>query len=176
MIKLLGLLIAGSVPSEVIPDLCGAKLLAMRKKSGGIRPIAVGEVLCRLTSKCILRVISREASDILSPLQVGVRVPLGCEAVVHAMRCVQDDSNIPPGPKWSLLLNFFKAFNSIDCARMFEEVRARIPSMAAWLECCYGARSSLHLGDNTLLSCCGVQQGDPLSPLGFALALHPIVE
>ena len=28
----------------------------------------------------------------------------------------------------------------------------------------------------TLLSCCGVQQGDPLGPLGFALALQPIVE
>ena len=25
-------------------------------------------------------------------------------------------------------------------------------------------------------SCCGVQQGDPLGPLGFALTLHPIVE
>ena len=23
---------------------------------------------------------------------------------------------------------------------------------------------------------CGVQQGDPLGPLGFALALHPIIE
>ena len=30
----------------------------------------------------------------------------------------------------------------------------------------------LHLGNLTILSCCGVQQGDPLGPLGFALALH----
>ena len=154
----MGLLVASLVPSEVIPDLCGATLLSMRKKSGGIRPIAVGEVLRCLTSKCILRAISREASDILCPLQVGVGVPLGCEAIVHAMRCMQDDSNIPPGSKWSLLLDFSNAFNCIDRARMFEEVRARIPLMADWLECCYGAQSPLHLGDHTLLSCCGVQQ------------------
>ena len=55
-------------------------------------------------------------------------------------------------------------------------MRARIPSIAAWMECCYGAQPLLHFGDHTILSCCGVQQGDPLGPLGFALALHPIVE
>ena len=59
---------------------------------------------------------------------------------------------------------------------MFEEVRARIPSLAAWMECCYGARSILHLGEETILSCCGVQQGDPLGPLGFTLTLQPIIE
>ena len=39
--------------------------------SGGIRPITVGEVLRRLTFKCILRAISRDASDILSPSSWG---------------------------------------------------------------------------------------------------------
>ena len=48
--------------------------------------------------------------------------------------------------------------------------------MAAWLECCYGAQPLLHLEDHTILSCCGVQQGDPLGPLAFALAFQPIVE
>ena len=59
---------------------------------------------------------------------------------------------------------------------MFEEVRALFPAITAWMECCYGAQPLLHFGDHTILSCCGVQQGDPLGPLGFALALHPIVE
>ena len=52
----------------------------------------------------------------------------------------------------------------------------RIPSMAAWLESSYGSQPHLHLGEHTILSCCGVQQGDPLGPLGFALSLHPIIE
>lgn len=34
----------------------------------------------------------------------------------------------------------------------------------------------LHLGEETIQSCCGVQQGDPLDPLGFALTLHSLVE
>ena len=42
--------------------------------------------------------------------------------------------------------------------------------------CCYGTQPLLHLGDWTIRSRNGVQQGDPLGPLGFALALHPIIE
>ena len=37
------------------------------------------------------------------------------------------------------------------------------------------AQPLLHLGDHTILSSSGVQQDDPLGPLGFALTLHPIV-
>ena len=44
------------------------------------------------------------------------------------------------------------------------------------MESCYSSQVLLCLGQDTILSCCGVQQGDPLSPLGFALSLHPIVE
>ena len=42
---------AGKVPDQVAPFLCGARLHGAVKKDGGIRPIAVGEVLRRLTSK-----------------------------------------------------------------------------------------------------------------------------
>ena len=48
--------------------------------------------------------------------------------------------------------------------------------MAAWLESSYGSQPHLLLGEHTVHSCTGVQQGDPLGPLGFALALQPLVE
>ena len=41
---------------------------------------------------------------------------------------------------------------------------------------CYQSQPLLHFGDRTILSCRGVQQGDPLGPLGFALSLQPILE
>ena len=159
----------------MVPHLCGAILFAYKKKGGDLRPIAVGEVLRRLTSKCISRAVQGEALKALTPLQVGVGVPVGCEAIVHAVNNVQN-SNINPERKWTLLLDFSNAFNSISRKKMFKEVRSRIPSMAAWLKCCYGAQPFLHLEDHTILSCCGVQQGDLLGPLAFALALQPILE
>ena len=82
----------------------------------------------------------------------------------------------PPLESWTLLLDFSNVFNSINQGCMFQEIRARIPFMAAWMENCYGAQPILHLGADFILSSCGVQQGDPLDPLGFALILRPIVE
>ena len=101
-------------------------------------PIAVGEVLWQLISKCISRVVNLEASKALSPLRVGV--PAGCEAVVHVVNSVHDDSSVPSGSKCTLLLDFHNAFNCINCEAIVEEVRAHIPSLAAWMECCYGAQ------------------------------------
>ena len=42
------------------------------------------------------------------------------------------------------------------------------------MESCYESQPILHLGEHTILSCCGIQQGDSWGPLGFAL--QPIVE
>ena len=52
---------------------------------------------------------------------------------------------------------------------------ACIPAMTAWVECCYGSQPILQLGKQSISSCCGVQQGDPLGPPCFTLALHPFV-
>ena len=59
---------------------------------------------------------------------------------------------------------------------MFKEVRSHIPSLSTWLEFCYNSQSLLHFGDYTINSICGVQQGDPLGSLGFALTFRPIIE
>lgn len=52
--------------------------------------IAVGETLCRLTSKCLCSAALPEATAYLFPLQVGVACPLGTEGVVHCVRQFQD--------------------------------------------------------------------------------------
>ena len=170
------LLAAGHSPQAVVSHLCGAILLARQKKGGGLRPIAVGEVLRRLTSKCLSRAVQDQAISSLTPLQVGVGVKVGCEAIVHSVAHVLEEPTIPPDNRWTLLLDFSNAFNSVHRGCMFEEIRTRIPSLAPWMESCYGAQPILHMGDNQILSRCGVQQGDPLGPLGFALTLQPIVE
>ena len=59
---------------------------------------------------------------------------------------------------------------------MFKEIQACIPCLAPWMECCYGAQPALHFGDVIIPSCSRIQQGDPPGPLGFSLALQPLVE
>ena len=59
---------------------------------------------------------------------------------------------------------------------MFRELRLRIPGVSAWMEACYHTQPPLFLGSYSIHSCCGVQQGDPLGPLGFSVTLQSMVE
>ena len=130
------LLSNGCAPPEVAPHLCGATLLACQKKGGGLRPIAVGEVLRRLTFKCLSCSVREQAIQTLAPLQVGVGVKGGCEAIVHAVSRTLEDPNIPPDEQWTLLLDFTNAFNNISRDYMFEEIRSHVPTISAWMENC----------------------------------------
>jgi hypothetical protein len=49
--KLCNFILSGQLPSEICHLLYGASLCAFHKKDGGIRPIALGNCLRRLTSK-----------------------------------------------------------------------------------------------------------------------------
>ena len=51
-----------------------------------------------------------------------------------------------------------------------------LPSIAAWMECSYSSRPILHLADRSIISCCGVQQGDYTWAHLVLLFLHSIVE
>ena len=173
---LVTLLSSGSCPPSVIPHLCGATLLASQKKSGGLRPIAIGEVLRRLTSKCLSAHVLPLVKCVLPPHQVGVSTHNGAEALIHSLKLLLSNPSVATQSKCCLLLDFSNAFNSIDRSVLFQEVRSKIPALSPWLECCYGAQPHLLFGDYTILSCSGVQQGDPLGPLAFSLVLHPLVE
>ena len=153
LVEVVNILAAGLAPPFISPFLCAASLLAPKKKDGGLRPIAVGEVLRRLTSKCVSRAVQPEAISILSPLQVGVGIPVGCESIVHSVSSLLADPAISPGRKSCLFVDFSNAFNSVDREAMFQEVRSRIPSISAWVEFSYGSQPFLFFGDFQLLSC-----------------------
>ena len=89
--------------------------------------------------------VQAEAIRTLVPLQVGVGISAGCEAIVHSVSCVAEGSNISPDDRWTLLLDFSNAFNSVDRGVMFKEMRARIPLMSAWMESYYGSQPILRL-------------------------------
>ena len=57
--------------------------MALRKPNGTLRPIAVGETFRRTDSKVAIELISDRARTVLEPLQLGVKTPNGCEAIIH---------------------------------------------------------------------------------------------
>ncbi|MCI46159.1 RNA-directed DNA polymerase (Reverse transcriptase), partial [Trifolium medium] len=74
-----------------------------------------------------------------------------------------------------LTVDFSNAFNMVDRSALLCEVRIRCPSISLWVEFLYGQAARFYLGDEYIMSATGVQQGDPLRPLIFALVLHPLV-
>ena len=104
--KLVKLLCAGNIPQDVIPYLYGASLLPCNKKDRGLCPIAVGEVLRLLTSKCVARSGLPEAVQILSPLQVGVGLPGGYIAILRYVSNVQENFDISPNHCFTILVDF----------------------------------------------------------------------
>ena len=77
----------GRISRRVAEMLTTGRLFAMAKlRVGGVRPIAVGESLLRLTGRALARQYRAEFQRVLEPFQFGVATPGGCEAVVHGIR------------------------------------------------------------------------------------------
>ena len=120
--KVINCLCSGKAPLDVVPHLCGAILFASKKKNSDLRPIAVGEVLHRLTSKCVSRAVCGDAVKFLTPLQLGVGVSVGCEAIIHAVTSVQEDPTIQPDDRWTLLLDFSNTLIALVARRCLEKL------------------------------------------------------
>ena len=157
------------VPQCLSPLLCGARLIALRKPNGDPRPIACGDVFRRLTSKLVLLRALPLVSPKLLPVQLGISVPSGTEMIFHQV-CSQlnttlDEQNL-------LLLDLKNAFNSIDRSSIMKAITKYCPLLLRWFAWSYGVPSRLNFGEFTIMSKQGVQQGDPLGSLLFAIAIH----
>ena len=184
----------GSVPEEVRTYLAGARLVAFLKDPGGdrtkIRPLAAGEVFRKLVGKVICRQLAGDFSahfcGEVEPgqssvaAQLGVAVRSGSEVMVHTIQ-----ASLEANPEWvDISMDIKNAFNTVHRSSMFQEVVATFPQLYAFTKLCYGCSPVLQFrmqggGEveyGEVLSCEGAQQGDPLGPLYYALAMHPVIK
>ena len=177
MAEVCTLLAAGKAPANAAPWIASAPIFPLKKKQGGIRPIAVGEVFRRLVSKLVL--ISEGMQERIDKClrevgQYGVRVKGGADAIIQAIRMWMAD----PTKKGQVAIkfDFENAFNSIDRNAVRGELEEGFPGLLHWYDFCYAAPANLFC-QNKLLpfgSVQGVQQGDPLGPLLFALGIRKV--
>ena len=121
-------MVAGLAPRELAPFIAGAPLMALVKQGGGLRPIAIGETIRRLVSKCCCEATSEDAQIFFGPLQVGVSTEGGAEAAVHAARRLAKEFGNDPG-KIMLKVDFSNAFNMVDRSAMMAQVYDKFPRL-----------------------------------------------
>ena len=149
--------------------LSGAPLTALYKKQGGggVRPIAVGEVLRRLISRVCCAAVKSKLPEIFLPHgQVGFGILGGLEAAVHSLSSFIDSYGDTP-TLCCFKLDMANAFNNCHRIPFLQRLHRDLPELFAWVQWCYHTEAELRLGQNRLTSSASVQQRDPLGPLLF---------
>ena len=114
--KMVNVLAAGELPEEAVPFFSGARLYAGNKKCGGIGPIAVGDIIRCLVSKCFYYGLAEKVSKMLAPFQLGVGVKGGCEALIHTIKAILEEPDTDRDSCSILQVDLQNAFNRVDRA------------------------------------------------------------
>ena len=152
-----------------------ANLTAVGEK---LRPIACGDTLRRLFTSIYCKQHRARFADLFeSVAQYGVAVSDGVERIVTMAQLVVE------GGGGLLAIDGKNAFNAVSRTAVLAQVAEFAPDLYPLVAHMYGVDSkpSLLVGIDgraaaaIIQSLQGVQQGDPLGPLLFALALIPIL-
>ena len=142
--KLKNLIGDDKIPEPQRPFFFGAKLIALIKIDGGLRPIAIGNRLRRIASKCAGSKALSERQNFFGNVQVGCGTKRGAGIAAHSFgNLIECDEN----PKCTVLLklDFRTALNSLNRETRLKHVYSNRPELYNYTHCAYGKPSYLFL-------------------------------
>src|ERR1700733_1858076 len=165
----LNYLISGSVPSQIKHFIAGARLIALEKPNKDVRPIAIGESFRRISSKVICRACQSDVQEYFSNIQYGNQ-KRGTETIIHRINAALESLK-----NWCILkVDIANAFNSVKRKSFLDQLATVFPKSYNWSKWLYEEKTPLLFSNFIIWSETGVQQGDPLGPLLFCAAIHPL--
>eukprot|EP00873_Tetraselmis_striata_P008172 jgi/Tetstr1/428436/TSEL_018450.t1 len=142
-----------------------------------VRPVAVGEAERRAAERAVVDNMKEAYVSVLAPSQLGVGIPAGDSVLIHGARLIAEKL----GPRAVIVhTDLRNAYNEawrriiiqrhIDCSPLHPVIPALLASLST--------DSYLVVDDRSapLRSEDGVQQGAPLAPTSFCVAIHPKVQ
>ena len=147
------------------------RLIAL-DKCPGIRPIGVGECLRRLVGRAVIQCIKTDLLCAIGNQQLCTSHIAGCEAAFHTLTNVLNNDDCEA----ILFIDASNAFNSINCQVTMQNIQRIFPLLAPIIINIYRMPSNLFIEGESIMSCEGVTQGDPLPMAFYALATIPLIE
>ena len=138
----------GSIPEWLCPLFYGARLVALGKKDGGVRPIAIGLTLRRLAAKVVMRKLRGTCAALFQPHQLGVGLPRGGEIAAHALRhyvsCDHEED------KLIMKIDYSNAFNTLRRDEILSKVAEHVPAIFNMVWQAYSSPSNLYFNDEVI--------------------------
>lgn len=174
----LNLFVLGKTPNSIGPFFSGANITPLKKgdDGAGVRPIAVGNIPRRIIGKATAKVASRTSLGDFSGIQFGVGIACPTEAIIHALNFFVEKHKDNEGYVLCKV-DFKNAFNEVSRKEMHRQVNEKTPSLKTFVEGIYVTSSpALFCGKEIIESQQGVQQGDPMAPVLFCMAIQPLLD
>jgi len=162
-----------TIPHDYKSTLLACRLVPLKKKDNGIRPIGVGECLRRIIGKTITGLLKEDIIHAVRTLQTCAGLESGIEAAPHAVRKSYEEE----GSECQLLIDADNAFNKLSRKVSLENIKRLCPPMYTYLHNSYNTPTMLFLenGDH-ILSQEGVTQGDNAAMAMYALSTRPLIQ
>ena len=164
--SVLNIVLEGKIPVGLRLFFFGAKLIGLRKKYGGVRPIAVGNTLRRICSKCVSSFATDQRRIDFHGTQFGCGTSRGAEIAALVFRNLIETETNPEN--FILKMDFKNAFNSLKRDKMLDTVFRKRRQFYNYTHSAYSETSPLFFGDKVIQSQEGCQQGNPEGPAFFS--------
>ena len=168
-----------TVPDTIFRSFMLAHMTGLRKKDGGVRGIATGTVFRRLVAKTLAKQFMKDVEQACSPFQFALSTRAGVDCVGHAVRVATDADHTAT----VLSVDGIGAFDHVFRASMLQKLLEvpRLRRLLPFVRKSYNAPSCYSWADSEgrvhqIWQHEGGEQGDPLMPLLFSLAIHNALE
>ena len=138
-----------------------------------VHPVGIGETICRIIAKAILRIIGPEIQEVAGFSQLYAGQESGCETAVHAMQKTFSDENTEA----ILQVDANNAFNCLNRESTLRNIQVLCPSFATALINTYRSSVELFIDGETIISQEGTPRETPsLWACIYALGILPLIK
>ena len=140
-------------PAACLAPFTACRLIAL-DKCPGVRPIGIGEVMCRIIGKAAIGIITPDILKVTGSFQLCTGQDAGIESAIHVMsKLFKVEST-----EATLLIDANNAFNSLNREAALRNIHSLCPSLATIAINTYRENAQLFIDGETIWSREGTTQ------------------